>query len=227
MKKPILLLALISILYSTVTIADYKINITSHVLNQNTTFGEVVPSLPDLVPFDETGDFGNIALIGSNGITASSITSNAVSFSTNGSFPFTALFDGYQFGTMIYGIKINSSSAGEIGYGYFNSSAGTSTNRYFSVDLGREASISGFRFLGYRASARSYIPKDVRIESSVDGTDGSFTTEESFTLSRVSDSGVIPMSTPFTSRYFRFYVENGYNATYLIFGEIEVFQTQP
>jgi hypothetical protein len=220
MKKSILLLALSSILFSTVTIAEYKIQITSQVLNQKSTFGEIIPSAPDLVPFDETGDFGNIALIGSNGITASSITSNAVSY--NSSHPFTSLFDGYHHTT-----EINSSSAGKIGQGYFHSSAGTNTNRYFSVDLGREASISGFRVRSYSEYSSSYNPKNIRIESSVDGTPGSFTLEESFTLSMVQDSGVIPMSTPFTSRYFRFYVENAYYTDYIVFGEVEVFQTQP
>jgi hypothetical protein len=189
-------------------------------LNQKTTFGEVVPSAADLIPFDETGDFGNIALIGSNGITASSITSNAVS--TNGSLPFTALFDGYQYGT-----QINSSSAGKIGSGSFHSSAYTNINRYFSVDLGREASISGFRVLSYSPTGSFSQPKDIRIESSVDGTPGSFTTEESFTLSDVVDSGFVSMATPFTSRYFRFHVENSHHPSLLWIGELEVFQTQP
>jgi hypothetical protein len=65
------------------------------------------------------------------------------------------------------------------------------------------------------------------IESSVDGTSGSFTIEESFTLSEVGDSGVISIATPFTTRYFIFYVENTYNSTTMRIGEIEVFQTQP
>jgi hypothetical protein len=219
MKKPILLLALSSILYSTVTIAEYEVNIPIY-LNQNIKFGEVVNSVQDLIPFDETGVYGNIALIGSNGITASSITSNAVSYDSI--FPVTALFDGYQ-----YDKKINSSSGDRIGDGSFYSSAGTNTNRYFSVDLGREASISGFRVLSYSLSYSNDRPKNIRIESSVDGTPGGFTTEESFTLSKVVDSGVVSMATPFTSRYFRFYVENSYYTNYLVFGEIEVFQTQP
>jgi hypothetical protein len=220
MKKSILLLALSSILLSTVTVADYKINIHSEVLNQKTTFGEVVPSAADLIPFDETGDFGNIALIGSNGITASSITSNAVSYDS--SHPFTSLFDGYQRND-----RINTSSTGNIEYGSFFSSAYNNTNRYFSVDLGREASISGFRVLSYSPGSTPSAPKNIRIESSVDGTPGSFTPEESFTLSEVVDTGVISLATPFTSRYFILYVENSYSAYYLRIGEIEVFQTQP
>jgi hypothetical protein len=204
---------------SATSVADYKVNFSSSSLNK-ASFGVLSPVVPVLVPFDETGTYGNIALIGSNGITEASITSNAISY--NGSYPVNSLFDGYHSST-----QINTSSTGRIGVGFFHSISGTNTNRYFSVDLGREASISGFRVLSYAPRYTIHFPKDVRIESSVDGTDGSFTLEESFTLSKVPDSGVIPMSTPFTSRYFRFHVENSYNPYFLRFGQIEVFQTQP
>jgi hypothetical protein len=217
MKKPILLLALSSILYSTVTIADYKINITSPVLNQKTTFGEVVPSAPDLIPFDETGVYGNIALIGTNGITEESITSLLPPrMSTTRD---VNLFDGYQRNDLI-----NDSSNGRIGVGFYESSSYQNTNQSFTIDLGREASLSGFRVLSHSPTAPSYLPKDIRIESSVDGV--SFTPEESITLIRKIDSGVISMSTPFTSRYFRFYVVNAYDIDIIAFGEIEIFQTQ-
>jgi hypothetical protein len=219
MRKPTLFLALMAILFSTATIAGYKINISLQVLNEKSKFGEVSLSLPELLPFDETGEFGNIALIGSNGITESSITSNSTS--SNNNYPFSAIFDGHQQNT-----QINSSSTGKIDNGYFHSSHGTSTNRYFSVDLGREASISGFRVLGYSQNSGNYNPKNIRIESSVDGTPGSFTLEESFTLPKVADSGVISMATPFNSRYFRFHVEESYGSEFLVFGEVEVFQIQ-
>jgi hypothetical protein len=221
MKKPILLLALSSILFSTVTVAEYKINITSPVLNKNSKLVEFAAPTPDLVPFDETGDFGNIALIGSNGITESSITSNAVPTSSNhGFYRFSAIFDGYQ-----GGIPINSSTSGKLGSGYFYSISGNDKNRYFSVDLGKEASISGFRVLSYGTHNKVHYPKDVRIDSSVDGV--SFTAEESFTLPLVIDSGVVLMDKSFTSRYFRFHVENAYNSGHIRIGELEVFQTQP
>jgi hypothetical protein len=171
-----------------------------------------------LVPFDETGINGNIALFGSNGITASSITSNAISGSIHS--PFTALFDGWQ-----DFVQKNASSVGRIRNGNFGSVWNTADNSYFSIDLGKEASISGFRVLSYNHSRVGlYFPKDIRIESSVDGVN--FSTEELFTLPEVIDTEVISMSTPFTSRYFRFHVVNGYHDHMIVFGEVEVFQTQ-
>jgi hypothetical protein len=223
MKKPLLLLVLSSILFSTATIAEYKINITSPVLNQNTTFGEVVTSAPELIPFDETGDSGNISLVGSNGITASSITSNGIASSSD--YRIEGLFDGYQASSLI-----NSSSAGKIMSGGFHTPSGSNSDVWFLVDLGRTASISGFSMMSFRNNFSGYNPKDIIIESSVDGV--SFTEEESFTLPEVIDTGVISMFTPFNSRYFRFYVVNSYslsfnNSEYIAFGEIEIFQTQP
>jgi hypothetical protein len=218
MKKTIPILALISILFSVSTIAEYKINIYSDVLNKKTRLVESPPPSPEVVPFDETGTYGNIALIGSNGITESSITSNATSESTGS---LAGLLDGYQFSS-----QINSSSAGQIKNGNFRGINGHNTNRYFSVDLGKEASISGFRILSNNPAAYTFAAKNIRIESSVDGTPGSFTTEESFTLQPGSDSGVISMMTPFTSRYFIFHVIDSYNSARIRVGEIEIFQTQ-
>jgi hypothetical protein len=72
----------------------------------------------------------------------------------------------------------------------------------------------------------NYNPRDIRIESSVDGTPGRFTTEESFTLAQADEGGVVPISVAFTSRYFKFHVVNSYNDSYVFFGELEIFQTQ-
>jgi hypothetical protein len=70
-------LALLSalVMVSATSVAEYKVNLTSQFLNDKANFSYTVPVL---VPFDEAGIYGNITLIGSNGITTSSIKSNAV-----------------------------------------------------------------------------------------------------------------------------------------------------
>jgi hypothetical protein len=211
MKKSILLLALTSILFSTVTVADYKINITSPVLNQKTTFGEVVPSLPDLVPLDETGEFGNIALIGSNGITESSITSDTLRYAGQDAQPMS---------NIINGVLSN-------GNGWANFIRGTpsgSFNKQITIDLGKPSSISGFRVISFNGTRTGFGLKDIRIESSNDGIN--FTTEEFLTLPDLADSGVVNLTNDFTSRYFRIFILNGYG-TYILIGILEVYQTQP
>jgi hypothetical protein len=217
-KKAVVFSSLL--LFSVVSLADYKINISSQSLNQNSRIVEFVPPGPVLVPFDETGDFGNIAMIGTNGIAMSSVTTDTRPWSS--SFNNGGLFDGYQ-----SGIKINSQATSRYRSGNYHTRPGYGTDNYFSIDLGRDASISGFRILSHTENNTENNARDIRIKSSVDGTHGSFTTEESFTLPQVADTGVVSMATPFTSRYFRFYVVDSYNLGYLAFGEIEVFQTQP
>jgi hypothetical protein len=201
--------------FSAGAFAEYKINISSPVLNDKA----LLKSGTSLVPFDETGTSGNIALIGTNGITASSITSNADSRDTDN--PIAALLDGYQNDSLP---AINSSSSGSIKDGFFNAVDYQNTNRWFSIDLGKVANISGFKIFSYSTQNASRNPRNVIIQSSVDGI--SFDNEEFFTLPEFTQTSVINMASAFSTRYFRFHVVDSYHGRYLIFGEIEVFQTQ-
>jgi hypothetical protein len=203
--------------FSAGAFAEYKINVSSQVLNDKA----LLKSGTSLVPFDETGTYGNIALIGTNGITEASVTGN--SRTRNSSLvPITTLFDGY----IDDDIRVNNSAVEAIGRGWFGSIE-NSINRCFLLDLGHEASISGFRLLNKKENYTDLNVRNIRIESSVDGTPGSFTTVGSFTLTKVGDTGVISITTPFTSRYFIFHVVSSYHSVYFDIGELEIFQTQP
>jgi hypothetical protein len=174
--------------------------------------------------FEETGPNGNIALIGTNGITASSISSNVVA-SSDVYWPVTALFDGYRYDTWQVGATIfNQSSEGPIGYGALHSTRNTPSISNITIDLGNVASISGFVLLN-QWSNRTGHPSDITIKSSVDGIN--YVPEQSFTFSTPNDSGVVRMSTPFKNRYFRLTVNRSYYVGYLVFSELEILQTQP
>jgi hypothetical protein len=215
-KYMLLAASLLSASFS--SIAEYKINIHSDILNKNTKLVEVVPPGPVLVPFDET-DNGNIVLIGSNGINSSSIGANFTP--SNSSFPLAGMFDGYDDNS-----QINSSSLGKIQRGWFYDSSGNHQNKWFSIDLGRIASISGFRVLtsDTNLSSAGYIPENIRIESSEDGLE--YEHNQSFTLAQLNDSGVISFTDPLITRYFKFKIDSTYHGSWLRIGELEIYQTQ-
>jgi hypothetical protein len=162
---------------------------------------------------EETGKYGNIALVGTNGLKKSSYSSSTY---LDNEYTVNNLFDGFEKNK-----RINIRSNGRIGKGYFSTKRQATKNQWVAVDFGKNVSISGFRVVGSFHEG-SNNPKNIIIQSSLDGIN--YTDNESFTLVKVFDSGFIKLIKSLKTQYFRFYIKDSYSGIELNFSELEIFQ---
>jgi hypothetical protein len=163
---------------------------------------------------EKTGLFGNIALIGTNGLTASSYSVSSTYQINNVKY----LFDGFT-GYPPEKFNADTTFIPELVTSWMCDVYATS-NQHITIDFGSPVSISGIRVHG-RYSANAYHPKDIIIKQSTDGV--SFTNHHYFTLPKKLDSGVIKIK-PMKTRYFRFHIINNFGGKNFVgLDELEVF----
>jgi hypothetical protein len=200
-------------LCSALAIADYKIIFSPSVLNEKALFGNVSPPVPSTPLLTETGENGNIALIGTNGLTASSYEISSFWQSYHKA---SNLFDGFS-----DNLKVNSDATVNSGFRW-NSASQENENQWIKVDFGKEVTISGFRVFATQ-SFISYLPKDVMIQYSTDGSN--YETHESLIVPMATNSGVLSLSGNLSTRYLRFFMVNNHGATaHIVLNELEIFQ---
>jgi hypothetical protein len=155
-----------------------------------------VPSEPTTNPGEQTGLHGNIALLGTNGLTTDSYTTSAF---FNGHVA-AAAFDGHAIFE-----KLNEDAGAKINQGFWG---GDGSTAWLQVDFGKQAIITGFR-IADPDMLTGFSPTAATLEVSDDGV--SFNKHESFTLNQ--QGGNVTLSDPAEGRYFRMeYSESGQNS---------------
>lgn len=125
---------------------------------------------------DETGNYGNVALIGSNGLTQSSYSASGF----YGQDSHVAAFDGY-----VYSDKINADADDKISRGIWmaamKDSSGALAEPWLQVDFGKKVSIAGIRLhINSKSLGLGRSPKSIVLMTSDDGED--FVQYDTYTL---------------------------------------------
>ncbi|WP_088329496.1 discoidin domain-containing protein [Lacimicrobium sp. SS2-24] len=164
----------------------------------------------------ETGVYGNVALIDSNGL-------SAASFSASGHYrddvP-AAAFDGYTWDN-----KVNEDAGQKINRGLWLFRIEEDTEAWIQVDFGHKVSISGMRLtLNEKASQLGRGPRDVVVQASNDGNN--FVDHESFRLANIADQ-TGSFNSAIEARYIRLQILNNFgDANYIEIDELELYQKQ-
>lgn len=164
----------------------------------------------------ETGALGNVALIGSNGLTETSFKASG-HYSSDVA---AAAFDGYTFNE-----QINDDAGERINRGLWLIKRDADTPNWLQVDFGQKVKIAGLRVvLNQKSTDLGRSPRDITLQVSNDGD--SFADHESFRLSRIADQ-TGSLESAVSARYFRLKVHNNYgDATFIEIDELELFQKQ-
>ena len=167
-----------------------------------------------------TGNYGNVALVGTNGLSADSYSSNTF----YGQDAPEAAFDGY-----VYTEKTNQDAADKVGRGIWlvkkEYQDGRLVSPWLQIDFGKEVSLIGTRiFVNKKSLELGRSPRNVTILTSTDGQE--FTKYESFVLS-LKEVSSTPFSAPLKSRYFRLFIESNYgDDTFIEVDEWELYQEE-
>jgi hypothetical protein len=171
--------------------------------------------IPEYVIFDEIGDYGNIAMIGSNGLTGAN---NNVSSELSVSYDGDACFDGYGDSVQLY-----AGVGARIPNGDWRTVSGQNTDQWISVNLGAVAAITGFRalFPGWVRSGGLGM-KNVMVQGSVDGI--AWEDHELVQFALVSSS-TITLSQVLYTQYVRLFIQDVWGGAYVSMNELEIYQT--
>ena len=166
----------------------------------------------------ETGNYGNVALIGTNGLSSDSFSSNEF----YGQDAPQAAFDGY-----IYSEKANADADEKIARGIWLLEKefvnGVFQKPWIQIDFGKEVSILGTRiFINKKSMELGRNPRNVTVQTSNDGEE--FTTHEKFVLPSQEVTST-PFSVTAKARYFRLLIEsNNGDAKFIEIDEWEFYQ---
>jgi hypothetical protein len=166
----------------------------------------------------ETGDNGNVALIGTNGLIAESYSAS----SFYGHDSAAAAFDGF-----VYNTKINQDANDKVGRGLWlanNLDAdGNLLTPWVQIDFGKLVTLSGMRLsINAKSFELGRSPSTMMVYSSIDGEEFEEIGEFQLPL-ETSTYNVFPES--ITSRFFRFEVLNNFgDKNYVEIDELELFQ---
>jgi hypothetical protein len=166
----------------------------------------------------ETGGNNNVALIGSNGLSAENYTAS----SFYGQDAPSAAFDGFVFNQ-----KDNQDANEKISRGIWiakNIDAdGKVLTPWLQVDFGKEVTLTGVLILVNKQSLElGRSPRNIALHTSNDGED--FEKETEFFLSLEESAGG-DFAEPITARFFRFEVLNNYgDKKFVEIDELELFQ---
>ena len=166
----------------------------------------------------ETGNYGNVALIDTNGLSTSSFSASKF----YGQDAPQAAFDGY-----IYSEKSNADAGDKIGRGIWlvkkEYTNGVFNTPWIQIDFGKEVPILGTRiFVNEKSVELGRNPRNVTILTSNDGEE--FTTLEKFVLPAAEITSTA-FSVTATARYFRMSIEtNNGDATFVEIDEWEFYQ---
>ena len=167
---------------------------------------EIHTAVPASAPMQVSGAYGNIALVGTNGLTPASFSaSNSYHLDTA-----AGAFDGYA-----YSARINQQSTayGKQARGIWLSGwqDGNHENQWLQVDFGDPVgNITGFS-LRIHDPDHTMFPKDVIVQLSDDGE--TFTNHEALTVPAEGRFRRVTLTTPATARYFRLFITNNYGST--------------
>ena len=166
----------------------------------------------------ETGNYGNVALIGTNGLTEASYSASA--FYTQDTH--VAAFDGY-----VYTDKINADAGDKISRGIWmakmKDSNGALAEPWIQVDFGKKVSIAGIRLhINTKSLALGRSPKSIVLMTSDDGNE--FVQYDTYTLpyQALVDG---KFTTPLKTRFLRLKVMSNYgDANFVEIDEWEIYQ---
>lgn len=168
----------------------------------------------------ETGNYGNVALTGTNGLNSSSFEASQF----YGQDSPQAAFDGY-----IYSEKSNADAEDKIGRGIWLVKKEFTDGRldipWIQVDFGKQVEIIGTRlFVNKKSLELGRSPRNVTILTSEDGEE--FTKLNSFVLS-ANEVSSTAFAAPVEARYFRMTVESNHgDAGFIEIDEWEFYQPQ-
>lgn len=158
---------------------------------------------PDKGSLQETGNYGNVALNGTNGLSNSSFSASDF----YGQDAPRAAFDGHTFSE-----KINADAEDKVGRGIWlvqkSYQNGQLIKPWLQVDFGKEVAIIGTRlFINSKSLDLGRSPRNVTIETSSDGVE--FVELERFVLT-ASEVTSTAFSGTAKARYFRIVLESNY-----------------
>lgn len=162
-------------------------------------------------PGEQTGERGNIALNGTNGLT----TSNFTASSTYSTYIPAAAFDGYNGGTLINSDTRGKTNSGAW-LGYQNNAP-----QWLQVSFAKTAYITGFKTFVYTGAVTPGMsPRRVTLQVSDDNIN--FHDHETFTLDKVNENQFTLLS-PAKGKHIRLVVHatHGHNA--IVIGELEYY----
>ena len=167
---------------------------------------------------DETGNYGNVALIGTNGLTASSYSASAY----YGQDTHVAAFDGY-----VYSDKINADAGDKISRGIWmatmKDSSGAQADPWIQVDFGKKVSIAGIRLhINDKSLKLGRGAKSIVLMTSDDGQE--FVQYDTYTLpyQALVDG---KFTTTLKTRFLRLKVLSNYgDANFVEIDEWEIYQ---
>ncbi|GGD62152.1 discoidin domain-containing protein [Lacimicrobium alkaliphilum] len=164
----------------------------------------------------ETGVYGNIAMIGSNGLTQASYTASGY---YRDDVP-AAAFDGHTWSG-----KVNEDAGEKINRGLWLLPVEQGMDAWIQVNFGQKAKISGMRItLNEKASQLGRGPRDVVVQVSNDGEN--FVDHESFRLSNIADQ-TGNFNSAVEAKYLRLQILNNFgDGKYIEIDELELYQKQ-
>jgi hypothetical protein len=166
----------------------------------------------------ETGENGNVALIGTNGLSAESYSSS----SFYGQDASTAAFDGF-----VFNIKENQDANEKIGRGLWLANnidaGGNELTPWLQIDFGKLVTLAGMRmFINDKSLELGRSPRLIILYTSVDGEEFEEITELQLSLEGSVGSDFFKS---ITARFFRFEVVNNYgDKNYVEIDELELYQ---
>ncbi|MGJ8681900.1 discoidin domain-containing protein [Paraglaciecola sp.] len=167
----------------------------------------------------ETGEFGNVALIGSNVLTLENYSTNS-HYGQDGA---ASAFDGYT-----YSVKSNVDSSDKIGRGIWlyrisSDSDENDLKPWLQVDFNKNVTLVGLAiFINEQSLKLGRSPRNATLYTSIDGVE--FDEVENLTFSFESPAGG-NFSSPITARYFRLAIEDNYgDSRFIEIDELEFYQ---
>ncbi|RZM83157.1 hypothetical protein C3B51_07500 [Pseudoalteromonas rubra] len=162
-------------------------------------------------PGEKTGQYGNIALIGSNGLTESSYTTSQSYYADSAS----GAFDGYNNSTLVN----NDATKGKIKRGIWLSTV--VQEHWLQVTFEKQAYITSFRLMVHNSAADLGMGvKDITLQVSDDNTN--FIDHESFTLTRSYDQ-TVELTQPAIGKYVRLKIHSTHGHNYRVISELEYY----
>jgi len=162
-----------------------------------------------------TGQYGNIALINTNGLQSNNFTA---SHHYSGDVP-KAAFDGHVLLT-----NINNHSDDFINRGIWlmkKDDENKDDEHWLQVEFNKQVEISSFRVLINKQSrGLNRSPKQITIQTSDNGTD--FVDHDSFRLDNAEDQRIL-LSTKASLKFFRLLINSNYGDSFIEIDELELF----
>ncbi|MDF2177956.1 discoidin domain-containing protein [Aliiglaciecola sp. CAU 1673] len=162
----------------------------------------------------ETGALGNVALINTNGLTASSYSANS---HYSGDVA-AAAFDGHTWSE-----QVNADAGDKVNRGLWLVRKESGVTPYIQVDFGQKVKVSGLRvILNEKASELGRGPQEITIQASLDGE--SFANHEYFRLAKSPDQ-TGSLTSAIELKVLRLQIHSNFgDANFIEIDELEIYQ---